>query len=136
MTNLAKSLKEKIEELMDLEPYNDIRMKLILDNAIGDLNLVIKDEIKNLSDLETKVIMKEWKIIFERIKNGLNEFEINELEMKINAEIKILENEEKKIRNVIDCFKKSMSELLDLYTKKTYRFVKNIKTKTNNMTLI
>ena len=59
MTNLAKSLKEKIEELMDLEPYNDIRMKLILDNAIGDLNLVIKDEIKNLSDLETKVIMKE-----------------------------------------------------------------------------
>ena len=59
MTNLAKSLKEKIEELMDLEPYNDIRMKLILDNAIVDLNLVIKDEIKNLSDLETKVIMKE-----------------------------------------------------------------------------
>ena len=56
--------------------------------------------------------------------------------MKINAEIKLLENEEKKIRNVIDCFKKSMSELLDLYTKKKYRFVKNIKTKTNNMTLI
>ena len=39
MTNLTKSLKETIEELIDLEPYNIIRMKLILVNAIGDLNL-------------------------------------------------------------------------------------------------
>ena len=31
---------------------------------------------------------------------------MNALEIKINAEIEILKNEEKKIRNIIDCFKK------------------------------
>ena len=42
--------------------------------------------------------MQEGKIMFERIRNSLSEFEINELEIKINAEIEILENEENKIR--------------------------------------
>ena len=47
--------------------------------------------------------------MFERIKNSLNEFEINELEIKIDAETKILKNEEKKIRCVMDYLKKSKS---------------------------
>ena len=55
-------------------------------------------------------IKKLWK--------NLEEFEINKLETKINAEIKVLKNEENKIRNVIDCLKKSRSELLNLYAKK------------------
>ena len=38
--------------------------------------------------------MQEGKIMFERIRNSLSEFEINELEIKINAEIEILENED------------------------------------------
>ena len=62
--------------------------------------------------------MQEGKIKSERIRNSLNEFEINELEIKINAEIKILENEEKKTRCVIDYLKKSKSESLDLRSKK------------------
>ena len=37
---------------------------------------------------------------------------------KINAEIEILKIEEKKIRHIIDCLKKSKVELLDLYKKK------------------
>ena len=91
-TNLTESLKEIIKKLIDLELYNFIRTRLILDNAIGDLNLEIKDKIKNLNDIEMKIMMQERTIIFER----MNEFEINELEIKINAEIKILENKKKR----------------------------------------
>ena len=36
----------------------------------------------------------------------------------MNVEIEILKNEEKKMRNTLDCLKKYKSELLDLYTKK------------------
>ena len=43
---------------------------------------------------------------------------MNELKTRINVEIEILKNEEKKIRNTIDCLKKSKSELLDLHIKK------------------
>ena len=95
-TNLTESLKEIIKKLIDLELYNFIRTRLILDNAIVDLNLEIKAKIKNLNDIEMKIMMQERTIMFERIKNSLNEFEINELEIKINAEIKILENEKKR----------------------------------------
>ena len=54
----------------------------------------------------------------ERIKNSLDEFEMNALEITINAEIEILKNEEKTIRNIITSLKKSKPELLDVYTKK------------------
>ena len=60
--------------------------------------------------------MQGGKIRFERIKNSLDEFEMNRLEIKINAEIEILKNEKKKIRNIIDCLNKSRPELLDLST--------------------
>ena len=39
-------------------------MKLILDNAIADLNLVIKDEIKSLNNIEIKIMRQEGKIRF------------------------------------------------------------------------
>ena len=74
--------------------------------------------MKNLNDIETKIVMKEGKIMIMRLWNDLSEFEMNELGIEINGEIKILENEEKKIRNTIDCLKKSNPELSDLYTKK------------------
>ena len=35
------SLKEKIERLIDLKPYNTVRNNLILDKALDELNLVI-----------------------------------------------------------------------------------------------
>ena len=49
--------------------------------------------------------MQGGKIRFERKKNSLDELEINALEIKINAEIGILKNQKKKIRNIIDCLK-------------------------------
>ena len=89
MSNPAKSLKERIERLIDLKPYNTIRINLILDNAICELNLMIADEMKNLDDIDMKIMMHEGKIRLERIKNSLDGFETNVLEIKINAEIEI-----------------------------------------------
>ena len=63
-------------------------------------------------------MIQERKIRPERIKNSLDEFEMNALEITINAEIEIFKNEEKTIRNIITSLKKSKPELLDVYTKK------------------
>ena len=38
--------------------------------------------MKNLDDIEMKIIMKEGKIRLERITNSLDEFEMNALEIK------------------------------------------------------
>ena len=132
MTKLTKILKERIEGLIDLEPYNIIRMRLILDNAIGGLNLMIADEMKNLDNIKMKVIMQEGRIRLERIKNSLDEFEINALQIKIKAETEILINKEKKIRNIIDSIKKSKSELLDLCTNKKEDLIGYIKNRNMN----
>ena len=43
-----------------------------------------------------KTIMLEGKIRFEKIKSLLDEFEMNEFEAKVNAEIKILEKKQEK----------------------------------------
>ena len=85
MTNLAKSPKEKIERLLDLKPYNTIRLKLVLDNTIVELSLIRAGEMKNLDYIEIKIMMQEGKIRLERIKNSLDEFEMNALEIEINA---------------------------------------------------
>ena len=57
--------------------------------------------MNNLDDTEMKIMMQEGKIRFERLVNSLDKFEMNALEMKINAEIEMLKNKEKKIRNMI-----------------------------------
>ena len=57
-------------------------MKLILDNAIDDINLITADEMKNLDDTEMNKMMQEGKVKFVRIKKSLDEFEMNELEKK------------------------------------------------------
>ena len=118
MSNPTEILKERIERLIDLVPYNTIRMKLILNKAIDEINLIIADEMKNLDDIEMKIMMQKGKIRLEIMKNSLDEFEMNASEIKINAETEILKNEEKRIRNTIDCLKNSSLELLDLYTNK------------------
>ena len=54
MPNLTKSPKKRTEWLIGLKTYNTIRVKLILENAIGELNLMIAHEMKNLDDIEMK----------------------------------------------------------------------------------
>ena len=56
---MSNPVKEKIERLIDLEPFNIIRMKLIEEKVIDEINLMIEDEMKNLHDIETKIMMKE-----------------------------------------------------------------------------
>ena len=77
-----------------------------------------KDEMKNLDDIETKIMIKERWMTKKNLWKNLEEFEINKLETKINAITEILKEEENKIRNAIDCFKKSRLELSNLYAKK------------------
>ena len=48
--------------------------------------------IKNLKEIEMKLLMLEQKVKIKKIWNNLDEFEMNELEAKVNAEIKILAN--------------------------------------------
>ena len=62
--------------------------------------------MKDLDDIEMKIMTHKGKTRLERTNNSLDEFEIIALKLKLNAEIEILKNEEKKIRNTIDCFKK------------------------------
>ena len=80
-------------------------MKLIIDKAIDEINLTIADEMKNRDDIGMKIMMKVGKMIIKRLRNDSDEFEMNGLEIQINAEIEILRNEEKKIRSIIDCLK-------------------------------
>ena len=77
MSSPTKILKERVEELINLAPYNTIRMKLMLDKAMHEINLIIEEEKKYLDDIEMKIMMQEGKIRFERIKNSLDEFEMN-----------------------------------------------------------
>ena len=48
-----------------------------------------------------KIVMLNGKINIKRIWNDLDEFEMNKLEAKLNAEIEILEEREKKARKNI-----------------------------------
>ena len=62
--------------------------------------------MKNLDDIETKIMMKERWVALKRLWKNLEEFEMIKLEIKVSAEIEILKDEENKIRNTIDCLKK------------------------------
>ena len=74
--------------------------------------------MKNIDDTETKIMIEERKIIIKRLCKNLDEFKMYELEIKLNAEIKILKDEENKIRNIINLLKKLKVRLLSLYGEK------------------
>ena len=67
MPSPTKFLRERVEKLINLAPYNTIRMKLILDKATDEINSITANEMKNLDDIEMKIMMQEGKIRFERI---------------------------------------------------------------------
>ena len=97
-------------------------MKLITERAIDEINLIIKDEMKNLDDIETKIMKEEREITINRLWKNLNEFKMHELEIKLNTEIKTLKDEENKIRNIIDRLKKLKLRLIGFYGEK-YRII-------------
>ena len=65
-------------------------MKLIIDKAIDEIKLMIEDEMKNIDDIETKAMVKEKRVVMKRLWKSLQEFEMNESEIKTNFEKKIL----------------------------------------------
>ena len=65
-------------------------MKLIIDKAIDEIKLMIEDEMKNIDDIETKTMVKEKRVVMKRLWKSLQEFEMNESEIKTNFEKEIL----------------------------------------------
>ena len=65
-------------------------MKLIIDKAIDEIKLMIEDEMKNMDDIETKTMVKEKRVVMKRPWKSLQEFEMNESEIKTNFEKEIL----------------------------------------------
>ena len=90
MSGPTKLLKEKIERLIDLEPYNTNRINLILSKGLDELNLIKANEIITLNDIRTEILILKERINPKRLKYFLDKFEIYALE--INAAIEILEN--------------------------------------------
>ena len=65
-------------------------MKLIIDKAIDEIKLMIENEMKNIDDIETKTMVKEKRVVMKRPWKSLQEFEMNESEIKTNFEKEIL----------------------------------------------
>lgn len=65
-------------------------MKLIIDKAIDEIKLMIENEMKNIDDIETKTMVKEKRVVMKRLWKSLQEFEMNESEIKTNFEKEIL----------------------------------------------
>ena len=84
---------------IDIKPHKT-RKKIIIKRALEELEIVKTDEIKNLERIAVEISMLGGKINIKRIRNDLDEFEMNELEAKVNAEIKILEKKENRTRKI------------------------------------
>ena len=108
------SLKEKTERLIDLEPYNTVRVNLILGKALDELNLVITNETAIFNNIRKEILNYREKLNPKRLKDVLDKSEMNALEIKLNAVIEILENK-KNIKNIIDYINESKSGLLNLH---------------------
>ena len=59
--------------------------------ALEGFNTIKTNETENLEEIEMGIVTLNVKIKIEILRNTLDEFEINELETKLNAEIEILE---------------------------------------------
>ena len=79
MSSPIKILKGRIESLIDLEPYNTVRIKLIIDKAIDELNLMLTNEITIFNDIRTEILIIKEKLNPERLKDFLDESEMNPL---------------------------------------------------------
>ena len=93
--------------------------------ALEGFNAIKTNEIENLEVIEMGIVTLNVKIKIERLRNTLDEFEINELETKLNAEIEILEGWEKQaIKNTIN-IEKLKPKLREMETIET-KFISHI----------
>ena len=68
MLSPTKSLKEKIERLIDLQLCNTIRINLILNKCSDELNLIIANKITTLNNIRMKTLIIKERINHERLK--------------------------------------------------------------------
>ena len=68
MLSPTKSLKEKIERLIDSQLYNTIRINLILNKCSDELNLIIANKITTLNNIRMKTLIIKERINHERLK--------------------------------------------------------------------
>ena len=70
MSNPIKILKERIESLAELDFYSITRIKVLIDKAIDEINSMLKNEMKNLDDIETKIMIEERWAVMKRLWNN------------------------------------------------------------------
>ena len=84
---------------------------------MDELNLVITNETTIFKKIKKEILNCKEKINPKRLKDFLDESEMNVLEIKLNAVIEILENRKQNIKNVIDYLNESKSGLLNLHNR-------------------
>ena len=103
-------IEENFNKLMDVKPPQKIN-KIIIKAASGLLKTIKTNEIKMLERIAIEISMLERKLNIKGIWNTLVQFEINELEVKVNDEIKISQKQENRRRKNIKNIEKLKSEL-------------------------
>lgn len=103
MSNLTENQKEKAETIMESEllEHKIMRIKIgkireIMRKELEQLEIIRIDEEKNLEEIEMEIVILKGKLIIERKKNDLEEFEMKQLEVEVKAETELLKKDEKK----------------------------------------
>ena len=103
-------IEENFNKLMDVKPPQKIN-KIITKAASGLLKTIKTNEIKILERMAIEISMLERKLNIKGIWNTLVQFEINELEVKVNGKIKISQKKENRARKNIKNIETLKSEL-------------------------
>lgn len=74
-------------------------MEETITTALEELEIIKTNEIKNLKEIATEILMLKGKLNIKRIWNNFAEFETKEFVAKLNAEIEILKEREKQEKN-------------------------------------
>ena len=89
---------KRLDELLDIEPHNK---RIIVKTTLEVFDAIKTNEIKNIRRIATEISTLEGKLNIITIWNNLNEFEMNELVAKLNADKEILEKRDKQVRKNI-----------------------------------
>ena len=63
---------------------------------LEQLEIIRIDEVKNLEEIEMEIVILKGKLIIERKKNDLEEYEMEQLEVEVKAETELLKKDKKK----------------------------------------
>ena len=114
MSNTPKKLRCRLEKLIDSGPLKINKIEIITRKVLEELEISKINETKNLEEIEMEALMLVGKMKFEKIRNSLYEFEMNELEAKVNAEVVILKKKESNLRNIMKDIEKLELESLKM----------------------